>query len=171
MTSAREGSDEHEPAPDRPRGLADGVAVVGMPPHSGKTATLSATLARVPPEATRPSTFPSGPTAPSGSSSAPIARPTRATARSSGPTRLACSPSGSSAGAFAASILDGGALIRGFIREGLDEMTINVVPLVLGFRHSTVRECLPGWKLKLIEAKSLASGLVQIRYQREDSKG
>ena len=63
--------------------------------------------------------------------------------------------------------LDGGALIRSFLREGLvDELTINIIPLVLGSGRPLFASGLPEIPLRFVEAKSFPSGLVQIRYQR-----
>jgi len=58
-------------------------------------------------------------------------------------------------------------LIRGFLREGLvDELTVNVVPLVLGAGRPLFASGLPELPLRLLEAKSFPSGLVQLRYAR-----
>jgi dihydrofolate reductase len=63
--------------------------------------------------------------------------------------------------------LDGGALIRSFLREGLvDELAINVVPLILGSGLPLFASGLPEIPLRFVESKSYPSGLVQIRYQR-----
>jgi dihydrofolate reductase len=63
--------------------------------------------------------------------------------------------------------IDGGALIRSFLREGLiDELTINLVPLILGSGLPLFAGDLPEIKLRFVESKSLPSGIVQIRYQR-----
>ena len=63
--------------------------------------------------------------------------------------------------------LDGGALISSFLREGLvDELTIDIVPLVLGSGRPLFASGLPEIPLRLVESKSYPSGLVQIRYQR-----
>lgn len=63
--------------------------------------------------------------------------------------------------------LDGGALIRSFLREGLvDEMTINVVPVILGSGIPLFAGGLPEVPLRMVESKSFPSGLVQTRYQR-----
>jgi len=63
--------------------------------------------------------------------------------------------------------IDGGELIRGFLGEGLvDELTIDVVPLVLGAGRPLFGSGLPELPLKLLEAKSFPSGLVQLRYAR-----
>jgi len=63
--------------------------------------------------------------------------------------------------------LDGGALVSNFLREGLvDELTINVVPLVLGGGRPLFASGLPELPLRLLEAKSFPSGLVQLRYAR-----
>ncbi len=63
--------------------------------------------------------------------------------------------------------LDGGALIRSFLREGLvDELTIDVVPLILGSGRPLFASGLPEIPLRFVESKSYPSGLVQIRYRR-----
>jgi len=63
--------------------------------------------------------------------------------------------------------LDGGALIRSFLKEGLvDELCINVVPLVLGSGLPLFASGLPEIKLRLVESKSYRSGLVQLKYTR-----
>ena len=66
--------------------------------------------------------------------------------------------------------LDGGALIRSFLREGLvDELTIDVIPLILGSGRPLFASGLPEVLLRFVESKSYPSGLVQIRYQRARS--
>src|SRR5438132_6108995 len=63
--------------------------------------------------------------------------------------------------------LDGGALIRSFLREGfVDELTIDVVPLILGSGRPLFASGLPEIPLRFVESKSHPSGLVQIRYHR-----
>ncbi len=63
--------------------------------------------------------------------------------------------------------LDGGALIRSFLREDLvDEITLNVVPILLGAGRPLFASGLPELKLRLAEARSFPSGLVQMRYVR-----
>jgi dihydrofolate reductase len=63
--------------------------------------------------------------------------------------------------------VDGGALIRGFLQEGLvEELTIDVVPVVLGAGRPLFASGLPELPLRLIETKSFPSGLVQLRYAR-----
>jgi len=63
--------------------------------------------------------------------------------------------------------LDGGVLVQGFLREKLvDEMTINIVPLVLGSGRPLFTSGLPEIPLRLVEAKSLPSGLVQLHYAK-----
>lgn len=64
--------------------------------------------------------------------------------------------------------LDGGALVRGFLREGLvDEWTINVIPLILGAGRPLFTSGLPEVPLRLLEAKGLPSGVVQLRYEKQ----
>jgi dihydrofolate reductase len=62
--------------------------------------------------------------------------------------------------------LDGGALIRGFLHSGVpvEEMTINVIPVILGGGLPLFAGGLPQQKLRLLEAKTFPSGLVQLRY-------
>lgn len=63
--------------------------------------------------------------------------------------------------------LDGGVLIRGFLREGLvDELTIDLVPIVLGAGRPLFASGLPELPLRLLGAKSFPSGLVQLRFAR-----
>jgi dihydrofolate reductase len=63
--------------------------------------------------------------------------------------------------------LDGGALVRGFLREGLvDEITINIIPLILGAGRPLFTSGLPEIPLRLLEAKSFPSGLAQMRYEK-----
>jgi dihydrofolate reductase len=63
--------------------------------------------------------------------------------------------------------VDGGALVRSFLREGLvEELTMNIVPLILGSGRPLFANGLPEIPLRFVESKSLPSGIVQIRYQR-----
>jgi dihydrofolate reductase len=63
--------------------------------------------------------------------------------------------------------LDGGVLIRSFLREGLvDELTVDVVPIILGSGRPLFATGLPEVPLRLLESKSFPSGLVQLRYAR-----
>jgi dihydrofolate reductase len=63
--------------------------------------------------------------------------------------------------------LDGGALIRSFFREGLvDELTLDVVPRILGTGRPLFTSGLPELPLSFLEAKPFPSGLVQLRYAR-----
>ena len=56
-------------------------------------------------------------------------------------------------------------LIRGFLRERLvDELTVNIVPLLLGDGRPLFASGIPQLPLRLLEAKSLPSGVVQLRY-------
>ncbi len=48
----------------------------------------------------------------------------------------------------------------------MDELTIDVIPLVLGSGRPLFASGLPEIPLRLVESKSYPSGLVQIRYQR-----
>ena len=63
--------------------------------------------------------------------------------------------------------LDGGALISSFLREGLvDELTVSVVPIILGGGLPLFSGAMPQLSLRLLGAKSFPSGLVQLRYRR-----
>jgi len=63
--------------------------------------------------------------------------------------------------------LDGGALISSFLREGLvDELTLNLIPMLLGAGVPLFAGGLPEVPLRLLEARSFPSGLVQLRYVR-----
>jgi dihydrofolate reductase len=63
--------------------------------------------------------------------------------------------------------VDGGRLITSFLRDRLvDEMAINVVPILLGKGRSLFAGELPELRLRLVESKSYPSGLVQLRYVR-----
>jgi len=63
--------------------------------------------------------------------------------------------------------LDGGALVRGFLREDLvDEMAINVIPILLGAGRPLFTSGLPEIPWRLLDAKSFPSGVVQLRYAR-----
>jgi dihydrofolate reductase len=63
--------------------------------------------------------------------------------------------------------LDGGVLIRSFLREGLvNELTVDVVPIILGSGRPLFATGLPELPLRLLESKSFPSGLVQLRYAR-----
>ena len=63
--------------------------------------------------------------------------------------------------------VDGGALIRSFLREGLvDELTIDIIPLILGRGRPLFASGNPETPLRFVDSKSFPSGLVQIRYQR-----
>jgi len=62
--------------------------------------------------------------------------------------------------------LDGGALIRSFLADNLvDELTINVVPVILGSGRPLFSGGLPETSLGLVESMRFPSGLVQNRYR------
>jgi len=66
--------------------------------------------------------------------------------------------------------LDGGALICSFLREGLvDELTLNVIPVLLGAGVPLFAGGLPEVALRLLGATTFPSGLVQLRYARAPS--
>jgi dihydrofolate reductase len=67
--------------------------------------------------------------------------------------------------------LDGGALIRGFLQDGVrvDELNLHVIPIILGAGVPLFASGLPEVPLRLVEAKAYPSGLVQLRYAARDS--
>ncbi len=63
--------------------------------------------------------------------------------------------------------LDGGETIREGLAEGLiDELTLSVVPVLLGSGRPLFVRGLPETDLRLVDAKSFPSGLAQLRYAR-----
>ncbi len=63
--------------------------------------------------------------------------------------------------------LDGGATIRQGLDEGLvDDMTLSVVPILLGTGRPLFARGIPGSRWTLTGAESHPTGLVQLRYQR-----
>lgn len=63
--------------------------------------------------------------------------------------------------------LDGGATIRQGLDEGIvDDMTLSVVPALLGSGRPLFTRGLPGGVWRLLGAQGYPSGLVQLRYQR-----
>jgi len=67
--------------------------------------------------------------------------------------------------------LDGGAIIRAGLREGvIDSMTLSVLPVVLGKGMRLFDETLPRSRWRLDDTRLLPSGVVQLRY-RKDSAG
>jgi dihydrofolate reductase len=66
--------------------------------------------------------------------------------------------------------LDGGALICSFLREGLvDDLTLNLIPVLLGAGVPLFAGGLPEVPLRLVEARPFSSGLVRLRYARAPS--
>jgi dihydrofolate reductase len=64
--------------------------------------------------------------------------------------------------------VDGGATISAFLAADLvDDLTISLVPRVLGGGIRLFQPPLPDVGLTLVEARPYASGLVQLRYRRE----
>ena len=63
--------------------------------------------------------------------------------------------------------VDGGALIRSFLREKLiDDITLSIIPVVLGDGIPPVRRRgIPERRLRLAGSQAFASGLVQLRYE------
>lgn len=65
--------------------------------------------------------------------------------------------------------LDGGATIRQGLDEGVvDDMTLSIVPVLLGTGRPLFSRGLPGSQWALTGAESYPTGLVQLRYQRRD---
>jgi dihydrofolate reductase len=61
--------------------------------------------------------------------------------------------------------IDGGRLIQGFLEnELLDEITVSVIPILLGSGIPLFGKLAKDKKLKLMECKNFISGLVQLRY-------
>ena len=64
--------------------------------------------------------------------------------------------------------LDGGKTIQRFLREGLvDEMTITIIPILLGEGLSLFGPLEHDMKLRLMESKHFKNGLVQCKYRVE----
>ncbi len=64
--------------------------------------------------------------------------------------------------------LDGGKTIQRFLREGLvDEMTITIIPILLGEGLSLFGPLEHDMKLRLMESKHFKNGLVQSKYRVE----
>jgi len=61
--------------------------------------------------------------------------------------------------------VDGGSLVRGFLSAQIvDELTLSIVPVLLGSGRPLFSEGLPTLDLRLAEAKSFSSGLVRLRF-------
>jgi dihydrofolate reductase len=66
--------------------------------------------------------------------------------------------------------LDGGRLVQQGLREGVvDNLTVSIVPHLLGTGRPLFTQGLPEARLRLEGVQPYASGLVQLRYQRADS--
>ncbi len=62
--------------------------------------------------------------------------------------------------------VDGGAVARAFLAAGLvDELTLSVVPVLVGGGVRLFGADLPGRALSLVESRSWPSGMVQVRYR------
>ena len=62
--------------------------------------------------------------------------------------------------------LDGGKVIQSFLREGLvDEMTITVIPVLIGEGLPLFGKIKKDIKLKLLESKSWKNGFAQSKYE------
>jgi dihydrofolate reductase len=67
--------------------------------------------------------------------------------------------------------VDGGAVISQLVREGLvDELTLSIIPLVLGDGIRLFQGALPRRALRLASSHAYPSGLVQLRYAAYASK-
>lgn len=63
--------------------------------------------------------------------------------------------------------VDGGALIRSFLREDLiDDITLSIVPVLLGDGIRLFDATVPERRLRLETSRAFASGLVQMTYRR-----
>lgn len=63
--------------------------------------------------------------------------------------------------------VDGGAVIRAFLSENLiDDMTLSIIPVLLGRGISLFGAEVPEQTLKLERSQAYASGLVQLTYSR-----
>ena len=61
--------------------------------------------------------------------------------------------------------VDGGAVIRLFLREGLiDDVTLSIVPILLGDGIPLFDASVPTRRLRLVASQGFPSGLVQLRY-------
>jgi dihydrofolate reductase len=66
--------------------------------------------------------------------------------------------------------VDGGAVIRSFLADGLsDDVTLSIIPVLLGRGISLFGNEVPELKLALESSQAFASGLVQLRYTRRES--
>ena len=66
--------------------------------------------------------------------------------------------------------VDGGAVIRAFLAASLlDDLTLSVVPMLLGRGISLFGEEVPEQRLTLESCRAYESGLVQLRYARKPS--
>jgi dihydrofolate reductase len=64
--------------------------------------------------------------------------------------------------------VDGGAVIRDFLAAGLiDDMTISIVPVLLGEGIALFGAEVPEQRLTLASSRSYSSGLVQLHYTRQ----
>jgi dihydrofolate reductase len=63
--------------------------------------------------------------------------------------------------------LDGGATIRQGLDEGIvDDMTLSIVPVLLGTGRPLFSRGIPGSRWKLTHAETHPTGLVQLQYER-----
>jgi dihydrofolate reductase len=62
--------------------------------------------------------------------------------------------------------LDGGALVRQGLREGVvDALTLSVMPLVLGAGRRLFDDSLSTLPLRLVDSRAFPNGVVQVRYE------
>ena len=66
--------------------------------------------------------------------------------------------------------VDGGQVIRDFlVADLIDDLTLSIVPVLLGSGIRLFGEEVPEQRLKLANSQSYGSGLVQLRYERHAS--
>lgn len=62
--------------------------------------------------------------------------------------------------------LDGGALVRQGLREGVvDALTLSVMPLLLGAGRRLFDDTVPTIALRLVDSRAFPNGVVQLRYE------
>jgi dihydrofolate reductase len=65
--------------------------------------------------------------------------------------------------------VDGGAVIRSFLRENLiDDITLSIIPVLLGDGLPLFDASVPSRRLRLTHSEAFPSGLVQLRYDVAD---
>lgn len=67
--------------------------------------------------------------------------------------------------------VDGGVVVSSFLREGLvDDLTLTVVPVLLGSGKPLFHRTGMVSALDLVDIRSYASGIVQLRYERSEAR-